>query len=359
MPSFNKQPPAYMGFVGFVKILGGNIEGTGTSHGDYIVRATTADINLSQEVTKPNVVDGRFDKTVYQLGPKLVDGTLEFPALNEVPIGETLTLFEILYRYAVTRNTTSGLLSSFDMEVKYASSASLPHNESEFKYTGCIVNTWKFTVAQQDSVNCSIGIIGVDRETSTGLVTPPRSQDCSNPPAASGEAGGIGTTRVVTWNDARVEIAGPRLPDVIGGQYIRSFEANVNNDVERFYTLNTQLVPQAIAPRKRDITGNVVLMGRHPVLSQAALTNEGNCSEDSVIKFGFVTSNIGTGCSGSSFGVTLTNCVFEIEEMSLSNDLFETTVNWHSLPSSGTGVCDPLVDTLGNTNFLYSNDLGI
>ena len=358
MADFYNNPPAYMGFVGFVKVLAGLVEGTGTTHGDYIIRATTADINLTQEITKPDVVDSRYDRTVYQLGPKLVDGTLEFPALYEVPAGESTTLFEILYRYAVTR-TSAGLLSPFDIEVKYAASASLPHNESEFKYNGCIVNTWKFAVAQSDVITCSIDIIGVNRETSTALTTPPRSQDCESPPAATGTAGGIGTTRIVTWNDARVEISGGRLTGTIGGQYVRSFEANVNNDAERFYTLNTKLFPQAIAPRKREVNGNVVLMGRHPVLGQSALTNEDNCTEDALVKFGFLTPVTGEGCGGSSFGVTLTNCVFEIEEMSLTNDIFESTVNWHSLPAAGTGVCDPLVDTLGSTDFDYSGDSGL
>jgi len=146
------------------------------------------------------------------------------------------------------------------------------------------------------------------------------------------------------------------LSDSIGGQFVRSFEANVNNDAERYYTLNTKLFVQAIAARKRDITGNVVLMGRHPQLANIALDNELNCTESTNIKFGFntPTGNELSGCSESTFNVTMPNCVFEIEEMSLSNDVFETTVNWHSLPAAGTGVCDPMLGTLGNTVFDYA-----
>jgi len=88
------------------------------------------------------------------LGPKLVDGSVSFPVVYEVPTGQTDTLFEILYKYAVTRQN-SGALSDFDLEVKYAASNSLPFNDAEFTYTGCIVNTWKFAVAQSDVVSCT------------------------------------------------------------------------------------------------------------------------------------------------------------------------------------------------------------
>ena len=143
---FFNAPPAYMGFVGFVRVTSGTIIGNDdgaetVTHNPYLIRATTADINLTQEITKPDVVDSRYDRSVYQLGPKLVDGSVAFPVVYEVPEGQALTLFEILYRYAVTRQNT-GSLSEFDLEVKYASSNTLPFNDAEFRYTGCIVNTW-------------------------------------------------------------------------------------------------------------------------------------------------------------------------------------------------------------------------
>ena len=39
----------------------------------------------------------------------------------------------------------------------------------------------------------------------------------------------------------------------------------------------------------------------------------------------------------------------------LTNDLFESTVNWYSLPSAGTGVCDPLLTSLNSTTFDYES----
>ena len=357
-PYYNN-PAAYMGFVGFVRLNQGNLLGDVTipvasnniSHGAYIIRATSADITLSQEITKPDVVDSRYDKTIYQLGPKLVDGSIAFPAVYDVPTGETKSIFELLYRYAVTR-TTTGNLNDFSLDVKYASAAA--KNQAEFTYTGCIANTWQFSVTQSDVVTCSMDIIGLTRDSKPNM-DPPARKDTEEvcTPIGDDSNGSLGTTRIVTWNDARVEISGGRLASAIGGQYIRSFEINVNNDADRFYTLNKQLFAQAVAPRKRDIDGSIVLMGRHQDLSELALTNEINCSESVQVKFGFEAATTGEGCDAAGFNTTLPNNVFEIETLSLTNDIFETTVAFHALPSAGTGVCDPLLSSIGSTVFTY------
>lgn len=301
---FPNDPRAYMGFVGYVKILG------------YTVRATSADVNLTQEITKPDVVDSRYDRSVYQLGPQLVDGSISFPVVYEAGIGGT-TLFEVLYNLAVNRDAI-GELGRFDVEVKYASNVG-------FKYTKCVINTWKFSVAQSDVVTCDFDIIGEARETGT----------LSNP-----SEGDVSTTRIVTWNDAFVNMS--LAGGTVESQNIRTFDCSIANDVERFYSLNGVLAPQALAARKRDVTGSLTVMGRHDVLAGAALANEINCTESSTIDFGYITNSTGEGCTGSTFSVTLPNCVFEIETLSLTNDIFESTVAYHSLPGAGTGITDPL-----------------
>lgn len=301
---FPNDPRAYMGFVGYVKILG------------YTVRATSADVNLTQEITKPDVVDSRYDRSVYQLGPQLVDGSISFPVVYESSGGTTL--FEVLYNLAVNRDGI-GVLGEFDVEVKYASNVG-------FKYTKCVVNTWKFSVAQSDVVTCDFDIIGEAREAGT----------LENP-----SEGEVSTTRIVTWNDAFVNLALTGGQEVLS-RHIRTFDCNITNDVERFYSLNGVLAPQALAARKRDITGSITIMGRSDALAGAALANEVNCTESSGITFGYVTGGIGNECVGSTFSVTLPNCVFEIETLSLTNDIFESTVAYHSLPGAGTGITDPL-----------------
>ena len=343
MANFYGNPPAYVGFVGFVKLNSGTIiadpasGASTTSYQDTIVRATTADINLSQEITKPDVVDSRYDRTVYQLGPKIIEGTLAFPAVYDIGTGTNIV--DVLFRLAATR-LDSGLLNEFDLDIKYAASNTVP-NVAEFAYLGNIINTWQFSVSAEDVINISCDVIGRERISKTV----PTLDDTY-----------MQNTRVATWNDARVEVVGGRIANPIGGQYVRSFEANINNNAERFYTLNTQLFPQSIAPTKRDITGNLVLMGRHEDIAGLAVDNELYCSETTNVRFGFQTSGSGASCE-ASFGVELPNTVFEIEEMSLSNDLFETTINWHSLPSAGTGIEDKLVssDYYPFTTFEYDD----
>jgi len=337
-------PPAYLGFCGFLRLQAGTVLAGGGvdaySHRNMTVRATSADMNTTQEVTKPDIIDSRFDKTVYQLGPKLVEGSISFPAVYDIQGG--VNIVEALYCYAVTRKAIDGLISPFALDVKYAVSGG--QNDGSFVYMGCIANTFKFAVTNEDVVNINVDIIGLVREQSTEELAPPSAAELTN-------------TRIVTWNDARVELVldesrtGGGLI-TIGGEYVRSFECNINNAAERFYTLNKQLFPQAVAPTKRDVDGSLELLGRHRDLADIAWTNENFCSESSQIKFGFVPKSTTADCN-STFGVTLPNCIFEIEEMSLGVGLFVTTVNWHSLPAAGNTTDDPLLESLNSTVFNY------
>ena len=325
-----EQPPAYMGYVGFVDI-GGNI-----------LRATSADIALTQDIIKPDVVDGRMDRTVYQLGPQEIGGTIAFPAIYDNQGGATIVadMWE-----KVCKRTEIGTLTSFPVTVKYASTGT--YNSSTFLYEGCIVNTLTLAVTQSDVMNITVDIIGLTR---TGESIP-----VSQFPGAPGPDA-QDNSRIVTWADSRIEInEGSRpigLGGQVGGQFVRSFEVNINNNASRFYTLNKALFAQAVAPAKRDVTGNIVFIGRLDGLGELARTNEDYAYEDTSINFGFKPS-IGS----SEFIRKLPNVVFQIEEMALTNDLFETTMNWHSLPAAyipnatTTAAYDPLLDDSFTTTY--------
>lgn len=324
---FYGNPPAYMGYVGFIRLLGGGLTGAGGAftHNDMIVRATSADLALKQEISSPEVIDSRYDKTVYQLGPKTVEGTIAFPAVYDLQGGANIV--DALYRYAVIRDP-NGLMFPLDFDVKYAVTNN--PNVASFQYQGCIVNTFQFSVTQSEVVNISSGVIGLNRTETTEFAVPSATQ--------------IQNTRIVTWADARVQLYGGALSNVIGGQYVRNFEININNNAERYYTLNKYLFPQAIAPRKRDINGSIGILGRHNDLGALALSNEERCSESTKVAWGFQPDISQEECN-SSFVIITPNVVFQIEEMSLTNDLFETTVNFISLPAAGTGIDDPLDPT--------------
>lgn len=340
-----EQPPAYMGYVGFVSIDGS------------VVRATSADIKLTQDITKPEVIDGRIDRTVYGLGPQEVGGSIAFPAIYDNAGGAT-TIANLWNKTCQRKN--DGTLFDFPVLIKYAEGG--VYNTSVFTYDNCVMNSIQFSVTNGDNLNITADIIGLtrtqgDKDEET-IIDPPGSSIATD------------NSRVVTWADSRMELRPVQpsadLPDggnrsgrqfgwvhpsdkasdgtdvrYIGGQHIRSYEVNVNNNVERFYTLNRALFAQAVAPSKRDVTGNVVFLGRIPDLSEMAFTNEDWAYEDSYILFGFQPS-----VGSSSFIRKLPNVVFQIEEMSITNNLFETTVNWHSLPAARI---TPTVTNPGNT----------
>jgi len=321
---YYEQPPAYMGYVGFVEIDGN------------LIRATSADIKLTQEITKPDVIDGRIDRTVYQLGPQEVGGSVAFPAIYD-NAGGTTTVTN-LWKLACTR-TQIGTLLPFETKIKYAQTDGA-YNQSSFTYDACVVNSMQFSVTQSDVMNITTDVVGLTR-TPTSIPNPPGTSIATD------------NSRVVTWADSRINIIeGTSRPDHyrpiglggnIGGQHVRSFEVNVNNNVERFYTLNQALFAQAIAPAKRDVTGNIVFMGRLDGLGELAFTNELSAYEDTAIQFGFQPS-IGS----TQFIRRLPNVVFQIEEMAITNNLFETTVNWHSLPAAriASGTTTPSTDPL-------------
>jgi hypothetical protein len=291
-------PSAYMGFVGFVKFQPG-----GPS---FQVRATSCDVRLQQEISRPDVIDSRYDRTVYQLGPKQVQGGIEYPAIIE-DIATGIDPTARLYTLAIARSVVDGKLGLTDIAVKYTNSF------AAFIYKNCLVNTFRYSVTQGDVVTISVDIMGHKREDS---------------PALTSET--VDNSRIVMWSDARVNISNAVYALNVTGDYIRSFEANLNNNADFFFTLNNKLEPQDIAPKKRELDGNLVLMGRHPQLAKHALDNQERCTEDTQIQFGYLLTN--ANCEGT-FLVTWPNCVFEIEEIALTNDLFETTINWYCLPN--------------------------
>jgi len=302
-------PPAFMGYVGFVKF--------GTS----LVRATSCDIKLSQEITKPDVVDSRFDKTVYQLGPQIVEGAVEFPAIYDSGVvgDSTQDIAETLYRRAVKRNV-DGKLDLININVKYTSA------NASFSYPNCLVNNWRFSVTQQDVVTIGVNVIGINRVASSFV-----------------EPTSVPNTRIVTWADAICNIQNTDGSIDITGSYVRNFNIEIANDAERFYALNGQLFPQDIAPRKREVTGSLVFMGRMPGLANWSETNQDRCTEISTLEFGYSINN--PNCGGG-FDVILPNVVFQIEELSLGNDIFETNVNYHCFPAGSLLNGDPLLDAI-------------
>ena len=296
---------ASLGYVGYAKF--GLIP--------YPVRVTSADLKLTQAITKPDIIDGKTDKTVYQLGPREVGGGLAFPAVHEDSSGVVSKLWEL----ALQRDV-DGRLQKDDINIKYAQGTA-------FEYSDCIINTFGISVTQSDVFNISLDVMGIDRNIGTNAE-----------PSYT-----FRNTRIVTWNDVEFSISSSAF-NVVGSE-TRSFTLNVNNNAERYYTFNGKLSPQDVAPRKRDIDGSLVIMGRNIGISDWALSNQNRCHEDSVIHFGYRLAGLSssTGCAGAWI-IELPGAVFQIEELALTNDLFETTINFLVLPGITYGVQDKSTD---------------
>jgi len=346
----------FMGYVGFVRVKAG----TATP---FVVRVTSADLNLTQEITTPDVIDSRWDRTVYQMGPRYVEGTLAFPGVYSVGSSGTsaldsANLMKLLYTRAIKRKGIyKFVLPCFDADVKYTYG-------DVFTYKYCIENTWKFSVTQQEPVSMEVGLMGLDRivpDTPASKWTVLNAQQSqywynthggyvdgnySDTNAKDADNGDTPVTRIITWNDARVTVyieGGLTLTTEDTPSRIRHFECSINNNCDRYYTLGpssyttlSPLSPKFVYPKKRDVSGSLEILGRHNDLADRAYSNDSRCTERSYIEFGYTISNASSG--GGNFIVHLPNIVFRIEEMTLTNDVFVTTVNYMSLPVAGANM---------------------
>lgn len=310
-------PQAKMGYVGSVTFLG-------TTAGNIRVRATSADIRPSQEISYPTVIDGKIDRTLYQLGPRLVGGNVAFPLVHEgmqnIASGRSCdqltskTLGAAFWEMAVRRDSFGRLINQFDAQVRYT-------DDTAFLYPACIINSMTISVAQSDSVNVTLDVWGGAN-----------SDDNVRQPSPNVEPDFLSPARVVTWNDFLLRVYGDNGElEQIRGDWIRNFEVTVNNNAERFFTLNNRLAPQDITAKKREISGSLTLMGRNPGLSELAYNNQERFTSTARIAFGY---SLG-GAGSIAFTTALHGVIFEIEEIAITNELVETTVRYAAL-----GDCD-------------------
>lgn len=338
---------ANMGWVGFVKLRIPSL------NSNNILRVTDADINLSQEITMPEVIDGRIDRTVYQLGPKIVEGTLSMPVIADVdpenfggcpdvsdlnnPNSVAGSLLNNLWCWATARNSQGRLLyNDAVLEIRYA-------NHAAFTFDTAVVNTLAMKVTQSEAVSFDINVLGRGRTPSpdpagfTGNPTP-RIERFLSP------------ARILTWNDVTINgVGGCNNPDdLFFSNQVRDFNMEINNNADRFYTFNGSLFPVDVNVGKREITGSLTLLGRQDRLGELAASNQSRFTEKNEIRIAFYvgddrfngvnfsprdwTLSQGNSIpSNAIFGKRLTSVVFKIEEMSMTNEVFETTVAWLAL----------------------------
>lgn len=328
---------ANMGWVGFANIAIANL----TPPAGQILRVTSADVNLSQDITLPDVIDGRIDRTVYQLGPKIVEGTLSLPIIADDVAGgcpSSVTsvagqLLSDLWCWSMARGEQGRLLfPNATVDIRYA-------NHAAFVFDHCLVNTFNLSVTQGDQIALDLGLIGRGRSASPDPSTSPIITDFLAP------------ARVLTWNDITVTGWGgcSNVGPLWFSNQVREFSMEVNNKAERFYTLGGSLFPIDINVGQREITGTVKLMGLNENLRLLAETNQNRFTEKNEIRMGVYIGDdtFSPGVGGGTFNSRdwtgtdapgnpiwarkLTSVVFRIEEIAMTNEVLETTVNWLAL----------------------------
>lgn len=317
-------PRASMGFVGSVTFANIALVSPAPSfNGNVTVRATSADIKAAQEITFPTVVDGRLDRSVYQLGARTVEGTVAFPLVHEgtnistKPCGTSVNHGSLFWSLASQRDQFGRLqYDAMQVRIRYT-------DDTAFIYPNCLINSLTMTVVQEGTVDMSMSVIGGANSSDNVR---------ENASDIGSDLDYLSPARIVTWNDFAFRLYGDDSVDV-PGDYIRQFEVTLNNNAERYYTLNNRLAPQDIAAKKREISGRLTLMGRHPNLSELAYNNQQRFTSNSKIAFGYK-----LGANGNPvFSTVLNGCLFQIEEIAITNELVETVVPFFAMGDCEAG----------------------
>ena len=374
VPAINTTPNqafANMGYVGFVQLESALLaQKLVTSVLGQTLRVTNFNVQLKQAIEKPPVIDGRIDKTVYKLGPKEIEGTMSMPVIVDTfardtcptkgslntlgessPAGRMLLL---LWCWATSRNPEGRMAyDDVNLNVRYA-------NHAAFEYNQCMVNNFTLKVAQQDLLTLDIDVMGRARA--------PMNAD----PWTAASATGLPTltdflspARVLTWNDVTVTgMAGCSALNpgsaLFYSNTVRSWDLKIANALERFYGLNGSLFPVDINAAVRDVSGVIEFMGLNEALrvhTSGNLPTEGlqnHFTEKNELRFAFYVGDetyAGGGAFNSRdwvdpvnpvgtpiFSKRLMAVVFQIEEMSLKNELYTTSVTYHAMAVDDDGL---------------------
>jgi len=273
-------PTAGMGYIGFVKVFG------------LLVRVTSSNINISQEISNPDIIDGRVDRTVYQLGPIEVGGSIEFPIILDSTVDFPSKIFE----FALDRDfdTTGELINSGEVVVRYTFG-------QEFSFAKAKVNTFTLTAAVEEAVSGSFELIGTTRTRTSSISIP----DYLSP------------ARVLTWDSVEINGSGVGAFD---SKFVRNFEMNINNNVQRNFTFDPDagFFPSNISTGKREIDGSLEFQGFAPTEETAADGNPTFVTSDDTIDV----------ILGDSVSKTLHGIIYEHLDIASSTGMITSTVRW-------------------------------
>tara|TARA_Y100000034_G_scaffold136854_1_gene216408 strand:+ start:270 stop:1301 length:1032 start_codon:yes stop_codon:yes gene_type:complete len=343
MPLDNPNPlsdiyPLHSGFTGAVMYDTGDT---------FLIRAKDCNVSAKQEINAIDDVDGSIDKTRYTLAPFVIDGSFSF-ALDQSQTADSFAVFEQIFNDAVLRDG-HGNMAAADrkLHVRYYSGVA-------FTYSHLVIDTLTLEVSQSSELTASATVKGRGRQPLT-------SGDQPNLDSSSD----LAPVRAIMFNDVFITLSPTSVPGAhtigaaVTSEVVRSFKMDIANNTELIYTLSSSLNPFDIIAKKRDITGSVTFAGRNSELADWAVSHED--SAQSAVDLEFAVRFSAEQPAIALF--KLRGVVFQMEELSITNDLVETTMNFRAYGDQGFGyeaITGWQVDTNANadtTGFPFENNI--
>jgi hypothetical protein len=263
------------------------------------IRATQFGLKASQEISHMDTIDATWDYTAYRYGPVKVEGDVNIP----IPAGSGF-LLQIL-DFVSLRDAATGRLQNNGVVT-----AAYDHTLS-YNYLGCQANTASFSIQAEEAIDLSVGFIGASR--AAGAVG-------SKPDQAP--------RRVLTWDD--VTFGSDPIADSC---QVKSFNFEINNNVTAFYGLCGDLftIPGNIVAGKREVSG-----------SFEAAWGEGFGFQN----YAYSTNTTGPDTTTDSLTldvrdnglVSFLGVIFNMEDISITNDFFVGTQAWRAFGTDGTNA---------------------
>jgi len=287
--------PAPMGYLGFVKVTGGGA--------DINFRALSCSLAAKQAIQHPDVIDGRVDRTTYQLGPVEVEGDVGFPVVVSAAEGNILGL---IWPFVTQRDVNGELFPPEGRQVYVQYSTGIRRS-----FNGCKPNTFEIKCTAQERVEGTIGFMGTTIDEGGG------SEKVTVSPA-----------RILTWDQVLISIAGDNVRAETC--QIKEFTCRINNNMSRNYTFcpGVGLFATNISTGKRHVEGTLGFQG-WALTEDAAITNSQRSTANATL-----TASIGI--APVNFTKTFKRVIFEYQSIDLTVGVLTSTVNWFAHADDGT-----------------------
>ena len=313
--------PTTKGIMGFVKLGGVGLPNNGE------LRVSSFTLKAAQDISAMETIDNNYDYTAYRYGPVRIEGEIGFP----VPVGGAF--FEEIVKFVAKRDGSAGAGGSGSGNLSTPGVAIEAAYDHAFRATfrDCKPNTLSVSIAAEEALDFSISFIGTDRVWGAGLPSLTR----------------LSPERVLTWNDIIISAGASTggggvapSPWVAGpdqSAQVRNFSFEINNNLTAFFGLNGDIfvVGSNIIAGKREITGSMEIAWNGSLLQDfaySANTNTAFCSSAQEITMAVTNKDSGGGAN--TVPVEFLGVIFNMEDISLTNDFFMGTQTWRAYGDS-------------------------